>query len=70
MVYGNFKDLPERTASDKVLYDKAINIAKNLKYDGYERVFTLMVSKPFDQKSAATCAKKPNSNSKKQQLAE
>ena len=34
MVYGNFKDLPKRTASDKVLYDKAINIAKNLKYDG------------------------------------
>ena len=27
--YGDFKDLPERTASDKVLHDKALNIAKN-----------------------------------------
>ena len=28
MVYGNFKDLARRTASDKVLRDKASNIAK------------------------------------------
>ena len=31
MVYGDFKDLARRTASDKVLRDKAFNIAKNLK---------------------------------------
>ena len=31
MVYGGFKDLPRRTASDKLLLDKAINIAKNPK---------------------------------------
>ena len=35
MSYGYFKDLPRRTASDKVLRDKAFNIDKNLKYDGY-----------------------------------
>ena len=35
--YGNFKDLTRRTASDKVLRDKAFNIAKNPKYDGYQR---------------------------------
>ena len=29
MAYGGFKDLVERTASDKVLKDKAFNIAKN-----------------------------------------
>ena len=29
MVYGDFKDLKRRTASDKVLRDKAFNIAKN-----------------------------------------
>ena len=29
------KDLTRRTASDKVLRDKAFNIAKNPKYDGY-----------------------------------
>ena len=32
--YGDFKDLPRRAASDKVLHDKAFNIAKNQKYDG------------------------------------
>ena len=32
MAYGDFKDLARRTASDKVLRDKAFNIAKNPKY--------------------------------------
>ena len=31
MAYGGFKDLAKRTASDKVLRDKAINIAKTLR---------------------------------------
>ena len=31
----DFKDLNRRTASDNTLRDKAINIAKNPKYDGY-----------------------------------
>ena len=35
-VYGDFKDLKRRTASDKLLRDKAFNIAKNPKYDGYQ----------------------------------
>ena len=35
MVYGDFKDLPRRTASDKVLRDKVFNIAKNPKYCRY-----------------------------------
>ena len=35
MAYGDFKDLTKRTAPDKVLRDKAFNIAKDLKYDGY-----------------------------------
>ena len=26
-----------RTTSDKILHDKAFNIAKNPKYDGYQR---------------------------------
>ena len=34
MAYGDFIDLSRRTASDKVLRDKAFNIAKNPKYDG------------------------------------
>ena len=32
MAYGDFKNLPRGTASDKVLHDKAFNIAKNSKY--------------------------------------
>ena len=35
MTYGDFKDLAKRTASNKVLKDKAFDIAKNPKYDGY-----------------------------------
>ena len=35
MAYGDFEDLAIRTASDKVLRDKAFNIAKSLKYHGY-----------------------------------
>ena len=37
MAYGDFKDLGKTTASDKVLRDKASNVAKNPKYDGYQR---------------------------------
>ena len=33
----NFKDLNRRKASDKTLHDKTFNIAKNAKYDGYQR---------------------------------
>ena len=29
MAYGDFQDLPRRTASDKILHDKAFNIAKS-----------------------------------------
>ena len=40
--YGDFKDLPRRTACDKVLFDKAFDIAIIPKY-GYQRGFALMV---------------------------
>ena len=43
MAYGNFKDLTRRTTFDKVLRDKAFNIAKNPKYDGYQRGLVSMV---------------------------
>ena len=36
MAFKDFKDLPRRTASGKVLRDKAFNIAKNPKYNGYQ----------------------------------
>ena len=50
MAYGDFKDLKRRTASDKVLRDKAFNIAKNPKYDGYQRGLASMLYNFFDSK--------------------
>ena len=43
MAYGDFKDLTRRTASDKVVRDKAFNIAEDPKYDGYQRGLASMV---------------------------
>ena len=51
MAYGDFEDLTRRVFSDKVLRDKAFNIAKNPKYDGYQRGLASMVYKFFDKKS-------------------
>ena len=51
MAYGVFKDLTTRTASDKVLRNKAFSFAKNPKYDGYQRGLSSMVYKSFDRKS-------------------
>ena len=30
MAFGDFKDLPRRTAADKVLLDKTFNVAKKI----------------------------------------
>ena len=49
MAYGDFKDLTRITASDKMLHDKAFNIAKNPKYDRYQRGLVSMVYKFFDK---------------------
>ena len=54
MAYGDFKDLARRTAPDKILWDKAFNIAKNPKYDGYQRRLASMVYKFFDKKSGGS----------------
>ena len=53
VAYGDFKDLAKRTAADKVLRDKAFNIAKDPKYDGYQRGLASMVYKSFDKKTAS-----------------
>ena len=52
MAYRHFKELTKRTAADKVLRDKAFNIPKDLKYDGYYRGLASMVYKFFDKKTA------------------
>ena len=52
MAYGDFKDIKRRTASDKILRDEAFNIAKNPKYNGYQRGLASMIYRFFDKKSA------------------
>ena len=52
MAYGDFKDLTRKTASDKILHDKAFIFAKNLKYDEYQcglasMVFNFLIKKKF-----------------------
>ena len=64
MAYGNFKNLPRGIASDKVLRDKAFNIAKNSKYDGYKHGLASMVYKSFDKKSTAVSVLKNMENKK------
>ena len=49
--YEDHKDLINRTKSDKVLRDKAYDIASNPEYDGYQRGLASMVYKFFDKKS-------------------
>ena len=50
MTYGNFEDLTRRAASEKILRDKAFNIAINPKHDGYQCGIASMVNKCFDNK--------------------
>ena len=52
IAYGKFKDLAKRTQSDKVLTDKAFQIAeKKTKYDGYQRGLSSMVFRFFNKRS-------------------
>ena len=72
--YSDSKDLTKRTIADKILRDKAFNIAKDKKYDGYQRGLASTVYKFFDKKSAGSGAKHVNNNTKlkpqNQELAE
>ena len=47
----DFKDLNIGTFADKALCDKAFNVSKDPKYDGYERGLAAMVPKFFDKKA-------------------
>ena len=47
----DFKYLAKRTASYKILRDKAFSIAKNAKHYAYQRDFAYMVYNFFDKKS-------------------
>ena len=57
MSCGHFKELARRAASDKILRDKAFNIAKNPKYDGYQRGLASTVYKFFVKKATSGAIK-------------
>ena len=62
--YADHKDLINRTKSDKVLRDKAYDIASNPEYDGYQRGLVSMVYKFFDKKSTGSGFKKLKNTTK------
>ena len=51
--YSDSIDLTKRTVADKILKNKAFDIAKDPKYDGYQRGLASMVYKFFDSKVAS-----------------
>ena len=65
MAYEDFKDLTRRTAADKVLLDKAFNIAKSPRYDGYQRLLASMVYNFFDKKTTGGAVKNEIMQNKK-----
>ena len=69
--YSDSKDLTKRTVGDKILRNRAFNIAKDPKYDGHQRALASLVYKFFDKKSKGSGAKHVNIlTPQNQQLAE
>ena len=66
--YADHKDLINRTKSDKVLGDKAYDIASNPEYDGYQRGLASMVYKFFHKKSMGNGVKKLKDTAKPSSL--
>ena len=62
--YSDSKDLTKRTFSDKILKNKAFDIVKDPKYDGYQRGLASMVYKFFDSKVASPDKKPVGSGAK------
>ena len=62
VAYSDSKDLTKRTIADKVLRDKAFNIAKDPKYDGYQQGLASMVYKFFNKKSKDSGIKSVSQN--------
>ena len=54
MAYKDFKDLPRRVTSDKVLCDKAFETANTWKHDGYKHGLALLFHEWFDKKAGDT----------------
>ena len=52
IAYGHFKDLEGKTVSDTFLRNKAFNVARNPKYDGYLSGLASMVYNFFDKETS------------------
>ena len=52
--YSDSRDISKRTAADKILKNEAHKIAKDPKYDGYQRSLGSMVYKCFDKKTKSS----------------
>ena len=66
--YADHKDLINRTEADKVLRNKAYDIASNPEYDGYQRGLASMVYKLFDNKSIGSGTTKSKDTTKSSSL--
>ena len=70
--YSDSKGLIKRTVAGKILKNRAFNIAKDKKYDGYQRGLASVVYKFFDSKVSGSGTKHVNTKPapQNQQLAE
>ena len=64
VAYSDSKDLTKRTVADKILKNKGFDIAKDPKYDGYQRGLASMVYKFFDSKVTSPDKKSVGSGAK------
>ena len=62
--YSDSKDLTKRTVADKILKNRAFDIAKDPKYDGYQIGLAFMVYKFFDSEVASPDKKSSGSGAK------
>ena len=68
--YSDSKDLTKRTVADKILRNQSFNIAKDPKYDGYQRGLVSMVYKFFDKISKGSGVVNTKLTPQNQQLTE
>ena len=68
--YSDGQDFTKRTVADKILRNRAFNIAKDPKYDGYQRGLPSVVYKFFDKKSRGSGVVNTKLTPQNQQLAE
>ena len=57
MAHGDFKDLNRRTIANKVLHNKAFNIAKNPKYERCQRGLPWLAYNSFDKITSGAIVK-------------